>query len=75
MKEKIELIYLEDLKKSEETNLHKDDKYEKEIDMYIEMSERSSYEIVNKRHEEDSKDEIWDYDDTDYDDGLQGREI
>ncbi|HBH3655550.1 TPA: hypothetical protein KSK27_002293 [Clostridioides difficile] len=75
MKEKIELIYLEDLKNSEETNLHKDDKYEKEIDTYIEMSERSSYEIVNKRHEEDSKDEILDYDDTDYDDGLQGREI
>ncbi|EML6501616.1 hypothetical protein PIT23_003020 [Clostridioides difficile] len=75
MKEKIELIYLEDLKNSEETNLHKDDKYEKEIDTYIEMSERSSYEIVNKRHEGDSKDEIWDYDDRDYDDGLQGREI
>ncbi|MCC0642174.1 hypothetical protein [Clostridioides sp. ES-S-0049-03] len=75
MKEKIELIYLEDLKKSEEIKLNKDDKYEREIDTYMEMSEKSSYEIVNRRHEGDSKDEIWDYDDTDYDDGLQGREI
>ncbi|MDI0267325.1 hypothetical protein QIW52_15170 [Clostridioides difficile] len=75
MKEKIELIYLEDLKKSEEINLNKDDKYEREIDTYMEMSEKSSYEIVNRRHEGDSKDEIWDYDDTDYDDELQGKEI
>ncbi|MCC0678184.1 MULTISPECIES: hypothetical protein [unclassified Clostridioides] len=75
MKEKIELIYLEDLKKSEEIKLNKDDKYERKINTYMEMSEKSSYEIVNRRHEGDSKDEIWDYDDTDYDDGLQGREI
>lgn len=45
------------------------------IDTYTEMSKRSSYDIVNERHKEDFKDELWDYDDTDYDDGLQGKEV
>ncbi|WP_227436914.1 MULTISPECIES: hypothetical protein [unclassified Clostridioides] len=75
MRKKIELIYLEDLKSLEEINLYKSDEYEKEIDTYIEMSKRSSYKIINERHKEDFKDEIWGYDDTDYDDGLQGKEI
>ncbi|HCQ6387347.1 TPA: hypothetical protein OL540_002864 [Clostridioides difficile] len=82
MKEKkIELIYLEDLDESEKTDVHKNryqilnEEYEQMIDTYTEMSKRSSYDIVNERHKEDFKDELWDYDDTDYDDGLQGKEI
>ncbi|MDI7818005.1 hypothetical protein GSQ54_09470 [Clostridioides difficile] len=80
-KEELKVIYLEDLCEIEKTSIHRntyqifDEEYEGEIDRYYELSQRSSYEIINRKHKEDFKDELWDYDDTNYNDRLQGREI